>query len=699
MSSPVDSVSTCVQRGGEVTIEWTGIDDDSIKNPRAIETFFKETIKSSQVTLLGEIDLNTPVNYGGTNWSLAELSEYLIEKPVIVSNLSKNSLDVIDYAATIAIWAVSRAQNLETGTELWTNSGFGGGQLTKLPEKFSRSIEALGLETFAGQLEGRQKHIALARLHAMIPVYATHRFVEVVRNSFRYLRSKESLHYRILQDDSVSEAVRMLCELEPEISLDLLDRCLQVLSTGKNAGLPQRLTNALLENYKVNFQSRNKQINFPVIRFSETESEVYVQFANGWTISSNGKKLAENDKIELGIVRVHDSNGFESKILDTGNGFLAFDLDQNLINSVNIPSTGIFLLWSNEFNINQDCLGSEIFPIYDWPNWNWAYIKPNIDIKLSSQNGKTFNLKPRKVLEISENRIRGLKTLFDEDIFSSWPIIGANQVVRIINNLDGATLNVGIEGGPITGNESGQLDVSIFGGLGKSRNLSGLVIPGLKVVGLERPLVHGESRIVDFTFPIGWKAPKQLQVKAENVEKLPHVVVEAPSGDVHHICVDIPVLNWTLEMRDGSTVRMQKLQRFKLNDVKEVRSLVLHEIPEGYTPNIYVHEKNKKSIASKKASIHDHDARIDLRSLKDSNETSEFKIVLNWQGEQLELVSFGVPERFAPKMRSVSQEELLNYVKQSNWFSEEEWASYEAEKAKDNFYLKARARNQRSFRR
>lgn len=682
-----------------MTIEWAGVDDDTVKNPRAIESFFKETIKSSQVTLLGEIDLNTPVNYGGTNWSLSELSEYLIEKPVIVNNLAKNTLEVIDYAATIAIWAVSRAQNLEIGTELWTNSGFGGNKLTKLPEKFSLSIEALGLETFEGQLDGRQRHIALARLHAMIPVYATQRFVEVVRNSFRYLRSKENLHFRILQDESVSEAVRMLCELEPEISLDLLDRCLQVLSTGKNVGLPQRLTNALLDNHKVNFQSRNKQINFPVVRFSETESEVYIQFANGWSVNYNGKSMSENDQLELGIVRVRDSSGFESKILDTTHGFLAFDLDQNLINSINIPNTGVFLLWSNEFSINQECLGSEIFPIYGWQDWNWAFIKPNIDINLASTNGKTFNLKPRKVLEIIENRIPGVKTLFDEDIFSAWPRIGANQVVRIIDNLDDATLNVGIEGGAIPGNESGHLDVSIFGGLGKSRNLSGLVIPGLKVSGLERPLLHGETRIVDFEFPVGWKAPKKLEVKAENVDKLPHIMAEAPSGDMHHICIDIPVLNWTLEMRDGSTIRMQKMQQFKLNDAKNVRSLVLHEIPIGETPALYVHEKSKNSVARKEASIHDRDARIDLRSLKDSNESKEFKVVLTWQGEKLDLVTFGIPERVIPKMRSVSQEELLNYVKQSNWFTDEEWATYEADKAKDNFYLKARARNLRSFRR
>lgn len=683
-----------------MSISWPGVDDDSVKHPFAIEKFLKETIQNSQVTLLGELDLNIPVNYGGTDWSLAQLAEYLIEKPLIVSKISKSNTEVMEFAATIAIWAVARAQNLDTGTELWTNSGFEGSKLTKLPEKFTQSIEFLGLESFNGLLEGRQRHISLARLHAMIPVYATTKFVEVVKNSHKYLRAKETLLHRILENDSVSEAVKLLCELEPEIALDLLDRCLQVLSTGKSAGLPDRLTNALLNNYKVDFKARGKALNFPVILFSEATAEVFFNAPSNWKIENNGQVIDREDLIQPGITRGIDSQGFTYKLLDTSKGYLVFNFaDQMHIDSTNIPSDGIFILWNNELEVSSESLASEIFPLYGWNEWSWAITKPSVNVTLTNKNGKVHRLNSKKSLQIKESRIRFLSTLFGEDIFNEWPEILPNQVVKVINNEDGSQMDIGLDGGIIGQNISGSLDFQILGGLGKTRNISGLVIPGLRVLGLDTPLISGEKRMVSFEFPKGWDAPKQLEVQAVNSDKLPYIVATSPNGNEHVICVNLPILNWTLEMNDGTSIRMQKTQKFKLKDIAGIQSLVLHEIPTGSVPTLYIVEKSKNSTAARKPLVHDHDARVDLRTIKDSAEKLEIKLEMNWNGGRLALCIFTNASEKLNRMKSVSQADLLMAAMEKGILTEQDWEKYQLEKNQEDSYLRARARMLRSKRR
>lgn len=57
-----------------MSINWPEFADQDAKYPNFIEKFLRAQIHESQVTLVGELDLTSPTNYGNTQWSLAELA-------------------------------------------------------------------------------------------------------------------------------------------------------------------------------------------------------------------------------------------------------------------------------------------------------------------------------------------------------------------------------------------------------------------------------------------------------------------------------------------------------------------------------------------------------------------------------------------------------------------------------------------------
>jgi len=57
-----------------MAINWPDFADQDAKNPKFIEKFLRAQIIESQVTLVGELDLTSPTNYGGTGWSLSDIA-------------------------------------------------------------------------------------------------------------------------------------------------------------------------------------------------------------------------------------------------------------------------------------------------------------------------------------------------------------------------------------------------------------------------------------------------------------------------------------------------------------------------------------------------------------------------------------------------------------------------------------------------
>ena len=72
----------------EVTLStWPDSDPLGYSAPKSIEGYLKSTIRNEGSSLLGEIDLQTPRDYAGINWSLLDLANYQINNRVILQDL------------------------------------------------------------------------------------------------------------------------------------------------------------------------------------------------------------------------------------------------------------------------------------------------------------------------------------------------------------------------------------------------------------------------------------------------------------------------------------------------------------------------------------------------------------------------------------------------------------------------------------
>lgn len=677
-----------------MSINWPADADQDAKNPKFIEKFLRAQINESQVTLVGELDLTSPTNYGNTRWSLAEIAEYLIEKPVIGSNLTKSTNEVLDYAATIVIWAVSRAQNLEDGTELWRNSVLPDSKLSKVAEKFTLAISELDLETFQGMLEGRQRHITLARLHAMIPIYATSKFVEAIRISHKYHRPKEITLQNIVDNETIPVAVKLLFQTEREIALDLIERSLQVLSTGKNSGLPKRLTDALLKDYSPVFNKKGFGNLSPTLIFSESESDIYLGFMpDGWrVIDQNANEINALGSVPMGTTLALGPSGTSFRLLDTAKGFLLFNFEGRLQESNYMPNEGGIIILSRETLIDDNYLSTERIPMANWQDWNWAIVRPDIDITIKDKSGKEHLIRSKRGIQVEESLIPNLYTIDGATVSSGWPKIGSNQIVRAIDNFTGNEFDLIANQNRIQNGLGGLIDVSIFGGMGKSRNINQLVIPGLVVENIDRPLTNGERREIRFKFPHQWIGPEVLLIDGGKITEEPHIVVKDPQGHDHKIIVNLPILNWTVEFENQEIQKMYSLGRYKLEDSKKLKSLVLHDANTKILPNLKISEVSKDSIGSRVAISHGSDFRFDLRTLRDSNEKKEIRLDLVFNDKTINLCSFQAKQNIVIK----DPRQLRAITTEIGMFTEEDWENFRIQQANEAAMLRMR---KRSFRR
>ena len=191
-------------------LTWPEEADQSKRNPIFIEKFFQQLIKDSQVTLLGEIDFDVVQNFANANMTLRQLAQFAFGKQLIQNSLSNWTSGNSNYPGIVSLWVVAQAQNLEDGTELWPTSGLSGRALTHLAAAFSESIATLDLETFSEQLDGTQRHITLARLHAVIPSYALGKFVLHIKRGSIYHRSPRLIHADILKAQDMSREIQKL---------------------------------------------------------------------------------------------------------------------------------------------------------------------------------------------------------------------------------------------------------------------------------------------------------------------------------------------------------------------------------------------------------------------------------------------------------------------------------------------------------
>ena len=99
-------------------ISWPSSADSDKSNPMTVELNLRRVIQEAQVSLLGELDLDSPSSWANTNWSLSQLAEYVFSFPALRASLTEGintkarrdrSFDkpiAVIYPASIAIWSV-----------------------------------------------------------------------------------------------------------------------------------------------------------------------------------------------------------------------------------------------------------------------------------------------------------------------------------------------------------------------------------------------------------------------------------------------------------------------------------------------------------------------------------------------------------------------------------------------------------------
>ena len=97
-------------------ILWPEHAEQDKRNAILIEQELSRIIRQSQVTLLGEIDLDAKQYYAGANFSLRELAVFAFSTDSIKGAISKWTAGNCHHPAIVAIWSVAQAQNLEDGT-------------------------------------------------------------------------------------------------------------------------------------------------------------------------------------------------------------------------------------------------------------------------------------------------------------------------------------------------------------------------------------------------------------------------------------------------------------------------------------------------------------------------------------------------------------------------------------------------------
>lgn len=659
-------------------IAWPDTADQEVKNPVYIEKFLYQQISDSQVTLLGEIDLDAITNYGAAGWSLRELANYLFEKPIVRNRIQKWHSGDWEYPATTAIWAVSQAQHLEDGNELWPTSTLSFAGRIRLAQAFTHSIERLGLEKFEGQLEGMQRHMTLARLHAIIPNFALEKFSSYIRRATEYHQPYEIALESMRYAQDLSRSVTKLFEAKPELGRDLIERSVQTVRHRVDAGLPPRLTSSLLLQpphqrlYKITTGT-----SLPVVALDENTGELYLKGINDWNCKDNNQLDVNVDRLPCLDILAARSADTEIRLLDVSDGYLIFNHESEKMDNHLLPAGTGIILWSDIVSFDEYFLTTEPLPFDSWSGWKIAHFNaiPRLQIRLT--NGILRNLVARKSLEIISHEVPNLLTSEKQPVFAKVPILGQGQMATAINNLSSTRTALGPEPGPISVSEFGPIDVTVYAGLGRSQTLKGLLIPGLVVRGDFSPLLKKEIRTFAVVPPVGWNGDKEVLVTADEGTTAPHFTLVDPNGTSHEISLNIPKLTWSIEFTGSKPDLVDFETIYQISEIKNLRRLVIHGAG-LQIPNLYVKDPATEKPLMLLGKIRNQDCLFDLQLIQDARNAKEISLQISINGKRLVLARFLSRPPSPPKVRMqrVELKDLATVAVEKGIISEEDWANF-----------------------
>ncbi len=674
---------------------WPENAPSELGNPRSIERFLDDQIRSRQVTLIGELDLVSETSYAGVNWSLFDLASYLVNKNIIKNSLTSELMANWTYPATLAIWSVGQAQLAEDGNKLWDIPGYSPGQLANLALMFTKSIEQLELATFGDELLGAQKHVQLARIHALIPDFAAQRYSEIIHRAVKYNQSKVQILNYVIDDTIISKGVRRLFSARQEIGLDLIERSFNYLAYGYELDLPDRLKSKLSRG---NLQRKPKQKKdaFPSISFLEYAGTIEVRGGESWHIVDSAGSPIDHQRITEDNLFAIKEGSEKVKLLDVTLGYLLFDISGNLIYGSTLPLDGGYLLWRDDVKILSEFANLDDGHLPLWPNWNFTFFHDRTELFLELPDGSTKRFESRKTVSVKDFKVSNLQDINGNSIYSNYPVIEETGYIKLTDYLTDTQIELVNHGGPVMDASGGVIDMTLSSGLGKSRSFKGLVIPNLSVSGIENALQIGSVAQISVELPADWEfsypdefinqTRASFQFKVEPNQDIMVLKVKDYAAQEHFIGLEVPVLSWSVEFSNRESVTVATTLQLDVASRKYVRAIILHGVNE-YVPIVNAGEV---PITGRKRG---NDARYDLRLLSDVLTDGESTIGMKWNYQDVSLVSFIKPK--SRKMKSVDIKNLAAEAIAKEIISEEDWNSYQAETQKQSFDLRNLLRRQR----
>jgi len=674
---------------------WPENAPSELGNPRSIERFLDDQIRSRQVTLIGELDLVSETSYAGVNWSLFDLASYLVNKNIIKNSLTSELMANWAYPATLAIWSVGQAQLAEDGNKLWDIPGYSPGQLANLALMFTKSIEQLELATFGDELLGAQKHVQLARIHALIPDFAAQRYSEIIHRAVKYNQSKVQILNYVIDDTIISKGVRRLFSARQEIGLDLIERSFNYLAYGYELDLPDRLKSKLSRG---NLQRKPKQMKdaFPSISFLEYAGAIEVRGGESWHIVDSAGSPIDHQRITENNLFAFKEGSEKVKLLDVTLGYLLFDISGNLIYGSTLPLDGGYLLWRDDVKILSEFANLDDGHLPLWPNWSFTFFHDRTELFLELPDGSTKRFESRKTVSVKDFKVSNLQDINGNSIYSNYPVIEETGYIKLTDYLTDTQIELVNHGGPVMDASGGVIDMTLSSGLGKSRSFKGLVIPNLSVSGIENALQIGSVAQISVELPADWEfsypdefinqTRASFQFKVEPNQDIMVLKVKDYATQEHFIGLEVPVLSWSVEFSNRESVTVATTLQLDVASRKYVRAIILHGVNE-YVPIVNAGEV---PITGRKRG---NDARYDLRLLSDVLTDGESTIGMKWNYQDVSLVSFIKPK--SRKMKSVDIKNLAAEAIAKEIISEEDWNSYQAETQKQSFDLRNLLRRQR----
>jgi hypothetical protein len=679
----------------QTPVAWPENAPSELGNPRKIELFLENEIRSRQVTLVGELDLVSATSYAGINWSLFDLASYLVNKNIIKNSLTSELMANWSYPATLAIWSVGQAQLAEDGNKLWDISGYSSGQLASLALMFTKSIEILDLATFGEELLGAQKHVQLARIHALIPDFAAQRYSEIIHRAVRYNQSKMQILNCVIDDTIISKGVRRLFSARQEIGLDLIERSFNYLAYGYELDLPDRLKSKLSKGSAQPKVKRKKE-EFPTIAFVEYAGAIEIRGGQSWQIVDSDGSPIENHRVTPTNIFAIKDGSQSVKIMDISHGYLLFDINENLIYGSTLPSDGGYLLWRDDVKIisKMEHLDDGHLPL--WPNWNFTFFHNLPELILAFTDSSLKRFESRKSVAVTEYRVPNLQDLHGGSVYSRYPVIEESGYVKLTDHLTDTQIELVNHDGPVTDAQGGVIDMTLSSGLGKSKSFKGLVIPDISVSGIQNALPIGSVAQISIKLPINWKFSYPDEFKDQTHANFQFTVLPDQETMVlrvmdhaeqeHILGLEVPVLSWSVEFSNRESITVATTLQLDVPSRKNVRAIILH----GVTDYVPMLKAGEIPISGRKRG---NDSRYDLRLLSDVHTEEESCISMKWNFHDLSVVSF-VRQR-SKKMQSVDIKNLAAEAIAKKIISEEDWISYRAETHKQSVDLRNLLRRQR----